>query len=159
MTDDTPTLRAADNDREAVVEQLARAQAEGRLDLAEFDERVRLVWVAQTYADLAVLTADLPPDRPIVPVSTRPRVSAYQHPAYQPASYQHATYQVEQRESGKFARFFFRAWVAASMINFVIWGLVTITSLEWIYPWWIWVAGPWGALVLANRVTRFGLPR
>ncbi|WP_170155808.1 DUF1707 SHOCT-like domain-containing protein [Umezawaea tangerina] len=159
MTDDTPTMRAADNDREAVVEQLARAQAEGRLDLAEFDERVRLVWVAQTYADLAALTADLPPDRPIVPVATRPPMPVHQHRSYRPEGYQHATYQVEQRGTGRAGRLFFQAWVAASMINFVIWGLVSITSLEWVYPWWIWVVGPWGALILARRMTRFGLPR
>ncbi|MFD9733983.1 DUF1707 domain-containing protein [Umezawaea sp. NPDC059074] len=147
MTDDTPTMRAADNDREAVVEHLARAQAEGRLDLAEFDERVRLVWVAQTYADLAVLIADLPDGQ----VQASPPPPTYQH---------QVVYQPEPREvaeSGKAARFFFRAWVAASMINFVIWGLVSITNLELVYPWWIWVAGPWGALILAGRMTRFGL--
>ncbi|WNV90871.1 DUF1707 domain-containing protein [Umezawaea sp. Da 62-37] len=159
VTEDTPTMRAADNDREAVVEQLARAQAEGRLNIAEFDERVRLVWLAQTYAELAALTADLPPDRPIVPVLTRQSMPVYEHQAYRPDAYAHATQQVELREPGKFAVFFFRAWVAASMINFVIWGLVVVTNLEWVHPWWIWVAGPWGALVLANRVTRFGLPR
>ena len=149
MSDDTPTLRAADNDRQAIVERLARAQAEGRLDLAEFDDRVQRAWMARTYADLAALTADLPPDR-------EPERQPYR-PAYQPA-YQ-ATHQPEPRKSTKATRLFVQAWVAATMINFVIWGLVGITSLEWVYPWWIWVAGPWGALILAGRLTRFGQQR
>jgi hypothetical protein len=138
-------MRAADNDRQAIVELLARAQAEGRLDLAEFDDRVHRAWMAQTYADLAVLTADLPPDH-------EPQPQAYpvvQYPAYQP----------EPQRSAKVSRLFFRAWVAATMINFVIWGLVSVTNLEWVYPWWIWVAGPWGALILAARMTRFGQQR
>ncbi|MCS7482331.1 DUF1707 domain-containing protein [Umezawaea endophytica] len=162
MSDDTPTMRAADNDREAIVELLTRAQAEGRLDLAEFDHRVQLAWSAQTYADLSALIADLPPDDESSSRSPhRPEQQVYQHqtyhpPAYQPPTYQHATYLPEVRQSNKAARFLFRAWVAASMINFVIWALVSVTTLEWAYPWWIWVVGPWGALILAGRMTRFG---
>jgi hypothetical protein len=145
VSDDTPTIRAADNDRQAIVEQLARAQAEGRLDLAEFDDRVHRAWMAQTYADLAVLIADLPSDHEQV----RQVHPVVHQPAYQP----------EPRKTTRVATFAFRAWVAATLINFVIWGLVSLTELEWVYPWWIWVAGPWGALILAGRMTRFGLPR
>jgi hypothetical protein len=149
VSDDTPTMRAADNDRQAIVEQLARAHAEGRLDLTEFDDRVHRAWMAQTYADLAVLTADLPPGHEPGRPTYQPYQLAPQSVAYQP----------ELQKPNKAAALFFRAWVAATMINFVIWGLVSVTSLEWVYPWWIWVAGPWGALILAGRMTRFGLPR
>jgi uncharacterized protein DUF1707 len=141
VSDDTPTLRAADNDRQAVVEYLSRAKAEGRLDLAEFDDRVQRAWAAQTYADLAVLTADLPSDRELP--TWQPPVEVYQQPVHQP-------------EPARSAGLFVRAWVAASMVNFVIWVLVCVTSFELVYPWWIWVAGPWGALVLTARMTRFG---
>ena len=54
-------LRAADSDREAVVERLRDAAAEGRLEHIELDARVERALTAKTYADLAALTADLPP--------------------------------------------------------------------------------------------------
>jgi len=55
-------LRAADSDRDAVVERLRDAAAEGRLEHIELDARVERALTAKTYADLAALTADLPPE-------------------------------------------------------------------------------------------------
>ncbi|GAA1671751.1 DUF1707 domain-containing protein [Nonomuraea maheshkhaliensis] len=63
--------RVSHDEREAVVERLNRAAAEGRIDLAELDTRLGLALNAKTYADLAPLTADLPPD---VPVDQEPLV-------------------------------------------------------------------------------------
>lgn len=54
-------LRASDADREAVVEQLREAAAEGRLDLDELDTRLGLALSAKTCAELAPLTEDLVP--------------------------------------------------------------------------------------------------
>lgn len=53
-------LRVSHAEREAVVERLSKAAAEGRLDLAELDARLDRALTARTYADLAPLTADLP---------------------------------------------------------------------------------------------------
>ncbi|MFE4051811.1 DUF1707 domain-containing protein [Streptomyces sp. YIM B13518] len=53
-------LRASHDDREAVVEQLRDAAAEGRIDLDELDARLEQALTSKTYAELAVLTADLP---------------------------------------------------------------------------------------------------
>ncbi|MEN2419297.1 DUF1707 domain-containing protein [Streptomyces rimosus] len=53
-------LRASHSDRDAVVEQLREAAAEGRLDLDELEERLEQALTAKTFADLAPLTADLP---------------------------------------------------------------------------------------------------
>ena len=55
-------LRASDSDRDAVVERLRDAAAEGRLEHVELDARVEQALTAKTYADLAALTADLPPE-------------------------------------------------------------------------------------------------
>ena len=55
----TPALRASDADRERVTEQLRAAVADGRLDAAEFDERVGTALAARTLDALAPLTADL----------------------------------------------------------------------------------------------------
>lgn len=54
-------IRASDADREAVVEQLREAAAEGRIDLDELDTRLGQALSARTYAELAPLTEDLVP--------------------------------------------------------------------------------------------------
>ncbi len=65
-------MRAADTDRERVAEQLRTAHGEGRLSLAEYDERVTRVWAAQTYDELDTLIADLPLARAAVVSGQRP---------------------------------------------------------------------------------------
>ncbi|GAB7033282.1 DUF1707 domain-containing protein [Streptomyces sp. NPDC021749] len=79
MTDDLPVprasaaeLRASDADRERVAEILRDALAEGRLDMAEFDERLEAAYLARTYGELAPLTADLPAAAAPAPVSPAP---------------------------------------------------------------------------------------
>jgi len=56
----SPALRASDRERDAVVQRVQQAFAEGRLDDTEFDERMRAALTARTRADLDVLLADLP---------------------------------------------------------------------------------------------------
>jgi uncharacterized protein DUF1707 len=56
----SPALRASDRERDAVVQRVQQAFAEGRLDDIEFDERMRAALTARTHADLDVLLADLP---------------------------------------------------------------------------------------------------
>ncbi|MHB9861431.1 DUF1707 SHOCT-like domain-containing protein [Streptomyces sp. YIM S03343] len=53
-------LRASDADRERVAEVLRDAVAEGRLDMAEFEERLETTYQARTYAELTPITRDLP---------------------------------------------------------------------------------------------------
>jgi hypothetical protein len=52
-------LRASDADRDRVIELLRAAVADGRLDPAEFDERLGAALAARTFGALAPLTADL----------------------------------------------------------------------------------------------------
>ena len=52
-------LRASDADRERVAEVLRDALAEGRLDMAEFEERLEATYSARTYGDLEPITRDL----------------------------------------------------------------------------------------------------
>jgi uncharacterized membrane protein YccC len=54
------SMRAGNADRERVVAQLNAAFAEGRLDVAELDERVAAAYAAKTLGELVPLTADLP---------------------------------------------------------------------------------------------------
>ncbi|HEY1918153.1 MAG TPA: DUF1707 domain-containing protein [Streptosporangiaceae bacterium] len=54
-----PALRASDADRDRVIELLRSAVTDGRLDPAEFDERLDAALAARTDDALAPLTADL----------------------------------------------------------------------------------------------------
>ncbi|MFS8201833.1 DUF1707 SHOCT-like domain-containing protein [Streptomyces sp. CWNU-52B] len=60
LPDRLPELRASDADREQVAEVLRDALAEGRLDMAEFEERLETTYKARTYKDLEPVTRDLP---------------------------------------------------------------------------------------------------
>jgi len=55
----SPALRASDADRDRVIDVLRAAVADGRLDAAEFDERLDAALAARTFEALAPLTADL----------------------------------------------------------------------------------------------------
>lgn len=54
-------LRVSDDDRNKVAELLREAAGDGRIDLAELDERLEAAYVAKTYGDLVPITHDLAP--------------------------------------------------------------------------------------------------
>jgi hypothetical protein len=54
------SLRVSHEDRDQVAESLRVAAGDGRLTAEELDERLEKALTARTYADLAVLVADLP---------------------------------------------------------------------------------------------------
>lgn len=56
--------RAGDAEREQTAEKLRVAAGEGRIDLAELDERLDRAYRAKTYSELDALLADLPDKRP-----------------------------------------------------------------------------------------------
>ena len=72
-------LRASHTDREQVVDLLKAAFVQGRLTQDELDGRIGQALAARTYAELAVLTADLPaeperaPTAPLAPAPARAR--------------------------------------------------------------------------------------
>jgi hypothetical protein len=68
----TDLMRVGDADRTVVADQLSAHFAQGRLTVAELDERLAVTWQARTRADLAVPLRDLPAadEAPSVP---RPR--------------------------------------------------------------------------------------
>lgn len=65
-----PSMRASDQERDATVQRLQVAFAEGRLADVEFDERMRAALAARTHGDLDVLLTDLP--SATVPAAPRP---------------------------------------------------------------------------------------
>jgi hypothetical protein len=141
--DDRLKMRASDADRQDVVERLRAALDEGRLKMDEYLDRMGLASEAVTYGDLAPLYADLPesgslarqePAAPPVPLPTPPPALV--------------------RRTG-FAglptplKVLWTIWGAVVLVNIVVWGLVSATAAAVIYPWPVWVAGPWGAVLLA----------
>ncbi|MDK1472062.1 DUF1707 domain-containing protein [Streptomyces sp. 549] len=61
MTSELPEMRASDAERDQVAEALREAFAEGRLNTAEFEERLEAVYGARTRGELTPLVRDLPP--------------------------------------------------------------------------------------------------
>ena len=74
------TMRVSDAERQAVVDRLATHFADGRLDHAEFDERVGQAMSAKTHADLSGLFADLPESAPQAAPSVPRRRRPHPHP-------------------------------------------------------------------------------
>jgi Domain of unknown function (DUF1707) len=141
--DDGRKMRASDADRQHVVERLRVALDEGRLKMDEYLERMALASEAVTYGDLDPLYADLPEGGSVArqeqaaPAATPP-------PVRLPL----------RRRSGFAAlptplKVLWTIWGAIVAVNVVVWGLVSATTAQVIYPWPVWVAGPLGALLLA----------
>lgn len=148
-------MRVSDVDRQRVAKQVEKAHAEGRLDLAEFDERTGQVWAARTYRELAAVTADLP-EAAIIRPPDQPRAPAPVHSGtVEPAPRRTPA----RRRGGKVAKVVVGAWATASFVNLVIWGVLCITTGHLHYFWPLWVAGPWGAVILAGYMLGIGRPR
>ncbi len=82
-------LRASDADREAVAKVLQDAMAEGRLSVAELQERLDTVYSAKTLSELEPVTWDLPGHTDLVPrmpTEPRPRPDLTKSPAALPAT-------------------------------------------------------------------------
>jgi hypothetical protein len=151
-----PHLRAADADRTAVATLLGEHMAAGRLTVAEYEDRLARAYAARTYGELAELTTDLPPLpslRPANPAAARPPAPAGAHAAppatpgpATPAGWGWAA-------SGGSRAAAWRSWLATAVVVTAIWLITCLTSDEWLYPWPIWVVGPWGAVLLAQTLT------
>jgi hypothetical protein len=133
---DRQMLRASDADREQVVERLRAALDEGRLKMDEYLERMGLAYEAVTYGDLATLAADLP--AAVVATAPAPGPAAPMPP---PAPARRNVV----ADLPAPLKVLWTIWLTAVSINVVVWMLVSITAAQLIYPWPIWVAGPWGA--------------
>lgn len=111
-----------------MLDRLRAARVEGRLDDDEFDERIRATFDARTYGELDALTVDLPP--------------APAPPAVAPGK---AGDPVDSEFRSGVA-----AWAAASVTTAAIWSIICIAAGEFAHPWFLWVAGPWGTVLLVS---------
>jgi hypothetical protein len=135
-------LRAGDADRERVAERLRAALDEGRLNLHEYDERLRDAYGARTYADLDRLLADLPGGGVVVPAPAGR--SSRRWVATPDGDYPDATrrWLVETWDS----------WLATVAICVGIWGVTSLMSESLFHFWPGWVAGPWGAVLAVQTI-------
>lgn len=120
--------RASDAERERTAQLLQHAVGEGRLDLTDFDERLRAAYAAVTRADLHDVTAGLPAPAPVaVPVrKAAPPDSAWS----------------EQ----------WRTWRRVSVLLLVIWALTSIASGGLTFFWPVFPIGGWGAAMFLSMV-------
>ncbi|MER6943598.1 DUF1707 domain-containing protein [Nonomuraea sp. NPDC000554] len=130
----SPEMRASDVDRDRVAAILREHTADGRITMDEFNERLEQLYKSKTYGELAKLTADLPDvdlrARP-AKVAPTPAPRAGMHPGIRAA---------------------WGAWAAVSSINWVIWLITSIASSHLIYPWPLWVMGPWGVVLVMSTI-------
>ena len=150
--DDHQKMRVSDADREETVVRLRSALDEGRLKMDEYLQRMELAYEAVTYADLTGLCSDLPaPRRDRVSPAAAARPAPASSPRVAPV---HAAETVPV-PTGLYARLpaalkvLWTIWLVAVSVNFVIWVLVMGTTGHLVYPWPVWVAGPYGAVLLA----------
>ena len=144
MKNEPMGMRASDHDRQQVVERLRAGIEDGRLTMEEYVERAGQAYQAVTYGDLAPLCADLP--------GSTPEQRSPAKPAAAPAAC-----------AGLFAslpaalKVLWTIWLTVVSINVVVWALVSATGGHLVYPWPLWVAGPYGAVLFAVSlsVTQF----
>lgn len=140
-------MRAADADRAAVADQLQRALNEGRLDLGEYDERLRRAYAAKTYADFDGLLDDLPGTLPIERAQLVPAGGA-------------GTVPLQPGPDGRYPGAT-RAWLADTWDGYfvvlgivvAIWAATSLMATDLLYFWPGWVGGPWGAVLLGITIT------
>nr|WP_239522588.1 DUF1707 domain-containing protein [Geodermatophilus sabuli] len=132
-------MRVSDAERAVVQERLRRAVGEGQLDLHEFDTRVQTVWAAKTRGELVRVTADLPQPPPPPPPP--------------------APWEVYARDdAGTAMRVLTIIWACAVAINLVVWGTVSLATGQFVHPWWLYVAGPPGAVLAVLYAFGIGRP-
>jgi hypothetical protein len=148
-------LRAADADRQFVAGRLRDALNEGRLNLSEYDERLQDTYAAKTYGDLDKILDDLP-----VASAAHSQVAPVTPPIQQPvaqaageAAPGSTPDRLQPRRMAPWLLGVWSAWLVAVSVNIVIWLLVSVSSGQLVYFWPMWVAGPWGAVLLATTVT------
>ncbi|MFC7273581.1 DUF1707 domain-containing protein [Paractinoplanes rhizophilus] len=128
---DVEQMRAADADRQKVADQLKVALDEGRLSLQEYDDRVRLAYASKTYQELLLLVTDLP----------RPGLNSSEVAARRVAEERKAA-----RRLPTALLVLWTIWAALTVVNLVVFGLVSATVGGHVYPWPIWLLAPGAAL-------------
>ena len=140
--DDQCKIRASDRDRQHVVDRLRSALGDGHLTMDEYVNRMGVAYQAVTYGDLAPLCMDLPAStsviarQPVTAAATVPPTAVFPRGGYLTGL-------------PTVLKVLWTLWLVAVSINVIVWGLVSGAIGHLAYPWPVWVAGPYGAALLA----------
>ena len=142
-----PRIRASDADRDRTAALLREHHAAGRLTAEEFHERLDKCYAAKTLGELDELLADLPgidlyelPDAPL-------RRGRQTPPGGYPLPWLTAPGSVSRLSPAWKAAW--GSWLSVSLACFIVW----LLSGQSGNLWFLWVAGPWGALMLGRWLT------
>jgi hypothetical protein len=122
---DQAGMRAGDGDRQAVADQLKAALDDGRLDLGEYDDRLRRAYAARTYGELHGLLTDLPGTIP-------PQRSRVEPAAGAPAPAAPASGMPN----------WVRPYGGVVAIAVAVWVITSIAAGEVLYFWPVWMLFP-----------------
>ncbi|WP_067548140.1 DUF1707 SHOCT-like domain-containing protein [Nocardia crassostreae] len=128
--DITTGTRASDAERAQIADLLGRHMSDGRLDLAEYNERVARVYATVYREELQQVLTDLPDLAK--PAVVKP-VSRTRFPIW-------------QRIEGS-------AWLGVSLLVLGIWAAISVAAGEFTYFWPVWVIVPWGAVLVFRVLT------
>jgi hypothetical protein len=142
-----PHLRASDADRAAVAEVLGAHMSAGRLSVAEYDERLARAYAARTYGELDELTTDLPATPPATTAGSGSADVPQPAAPWTTSPWAHGMSACAPW-AGAGLRAAWASWAATALICIGIWLFTSVASGGLIYPWPIWVIGPWGAVLL-----------
>jgi hypothetical protein len=145
-----PRIRASDDDRDRTASLLREHHAAGRLTAEEFNERLDKTFEAKTLGELDELLSDLPgidlyrlPDHglrhgpPAPGHGSLPAMAAAATPATRPHGRLSPAWQAA-----------WGSWISVSAVLIVIWALAGMG-----YPWFAWIIGPWGAVMLGRWIS------
>jgi hypothetical protein len=127
-------IRIGDAEREQVAARLNEHVGAGRLDLAEYEERVDRVYAARTRADLEAVTADLPAPRAARPAPQLPFPVPPGMPRLPAAA-------------------MWAPWALVGVITLVVWVATSLGAGHPLPFWPVWVIGPWGGVLLLGTLT------
>lgn len=139
------TMRAGDEERQRVTEQLQAHYVAGRLDAAELDQRVSQALAARTLADLDALLEDLPPAQtaPAAPVDGAPR-----------SEHGESSYHTQFHAHGKSFRSHAASYLLVMAFLVAIWLLTTPGG----YFWPVWPMLGWGIGLAAHGLASWHGP-
>lgn len=109
-------------------------------------ERMERAYEAVTYRDLAPLHEDLPASGSAASGSVAERGTAVSPAKGRPAP---AASGCVVAGLPVVLRVLWAIWLTAVSVNVVVWALVSGTTGHLMYPWPLWVAGPYGAALFA----------
>lgn len=134
-------LRVSNADREAVVEALSTALGEGRLDFAEYDDRIGRAYRSTTYGELHALLVDLP-------CHDLPRQPTPPPPPVRPAD---RTLREAADDLPVAVKILWIVWAGAVLTNLAVWAMLSIHGgMKTFWP--IWPMVPGGAALLGVSI-------